>query len=154
MRAVGGRRGGGLCLPRPRRPLPDLQPPPLRQGHPQQVTQAQCSVVATVLLLSPLLQRVPAGTAPAQRGLARPLLGDGLAFAPQPRILGSQSSHRGRQYLSPVLTVCGPGRPRHQARSSPPPPVGRASRRCSPSRRCPSSPRWCRPWPGHRRWGK
>ena len=28
------------------------------------------------------------------------------------------------------------------------------ARRCSPSRRCPSSPRWCKPWPGHRRWGK
>ena len=33
-----------------------------------------------------------------------------------------------RQYLSPVLTVCGPGRPRHQARSSPPPPVQWAGR--------------------------
>ena len=34
LRAVGGRRGGGLCLPRPRRPLPVLQPSLFRQGHP------------------------------------------------------------------------------------------------------------------------
>ena len=142
LRAVGGRRGGGIRLPRPRRPLPVLQPPPLRQGHPRQVARAQCSV-ASVHYYRRYCREFPLVLPPPSAAWP----GLFLVTASHPSLGYSEASlviETLRQYLSPVLTVCVQVAPAS----------GPDARRCSPSRHCPSSPRWCRPWPGHRRWGK
>ena len=101
---MGGRRGGGLRLPRPRRPLPVLQPPPLRQGHPRQVARAQCSV-ASVHYYRRYCREFPLVLPPPSAAWP----GLFLVTASHPSLGYSEASlviETLRQYLSPVLTVC------------------------------------------------